>query len=66
MRAYVAVTGILFLLIAISHIVRAFLEKGLVHDLGFIVLTIIVVLLSIWAGSLLRKQPASGPLDEKL
>jgi hypothetical protein len=43
-----------------------FVENGLVHDLGFIVLTIIVVLLAIWAGSLLRKQPASGPLDEKL
>jgi len=65
MRAYVAVTGLLFLLIAISHIVRAFLEKGLVRDLRFIVPTIIVVFLAIWAGSLLRKQPASGRLNEK-
>jgi hypothetical protein len=66
MRTYVGVTGLLFLLIAITHIVRAFLEQGLVHDPGFIVLTIMAVLVAIWAGSLLRKQSPSRPLDEKL
>ena len=66
MKAYVAVTGLLFLLIAVSHIVRAFLEKGLVRDLGFIVLTILVIFLAIWAAVLLRKQPTSGRLNEEL
>ena len=57
MRGYVAVTGVLFVIIAISHIARAFLEKGLVRDRGFLALTVLVVLLAVWAGVLLRKQP---------
>jgi cytochrome c oxidase subunit IV len=57
MRTYVAVTGLLFVIIAISHIVRAFLEKGLVRNLGFLSLTVLVVLLAVWASALLRKQP---------
>jgi len=57
MRTYVAVTGLLFVIIAISHIARVFLEKGLVRDLGFFALTLLVVLLAVWACVLLRKQP---------
>jgi cytochrome c oxidase subunit IV len=58
MRAYVAVTGLLFVLIVISHVVRAFVEKGVVHDVGFILLTLVLVILVCWAGVLLRKNPS--------
>ena len=58
MRAYVAVTGLLFVLIVISHVVRVFVEKGVVHDVGFILLTLVPVILACWAGILLRKKPS--------
>jgi hypothetical protein len=58
MRAYVAVTGVLFVLIVISHVVRFFVEKGVVHDVAFILVTLVPVILAWWAGILLRKNPS--------
>ncbi|MGH7650712.1 MAG: hypothetical protein ACREMS_02615 [Gemmatimonadaceae bacterium] len=57
MRVYVAVTGLLFILVAISHVVRAFAERNLFSDIGFIVLTLLLVVLAAWAAWLLRKNP---------
>jgi cytochrome c oxidase subunit IV len=65
MRAYVAVTGMLFVLVAISHVVRIFAEKDLLRDVGFIVLTILLLVLAGWAGTLLRKNPASTRSKEE-
>ncbi|MGH7604090.1 MAG: hypothetical protein ACRENK_08860 [Gemmatimonadaceae bacterium] len=65
MRAYVAVTGLLFVLVVISHIVRAFAETGLVRDIGFIALTFGLVVLAAWAGLLLRKSPGTVRSNER-
>lgn len=59
MKAYVAITGLLFGLMALAHAVRVFLEGThlLRHPL-FAVLTLVAAALSLWAAWLLLR-PAS-------
>ena len=55
MRAYVMTTGVLFGLITLAHVWRAFEEgRGLATDLSFILLTIAAAALCLWAWRLIR------------
>jgi hypothetical protein len=55
MRAYVAVTGVLFAAITVAHIWRAYEEgAGVVHDVLFLALTAVAAAISVWAFVLLR------------
>ncbi len=55
MKAYLATTGGLFLVVTVAHIVRVFQETHLARDPWFIVMTIAGFVLSLWALRLLRK-----------
>ena len=55
MRAYVMTTGVLFGLIAVAHVWRAFEEEaGLATDPFFVLLTVAAAALSVWAWRLIR------------
>jgi hypothetical protein len=55
MRAYVMTTGVLFGLIAVAHVWRAFEEgAGLATDPFFVLLTVAAAALSVWAWRLIR------------
>jgi hypothetical protein len=59
MRAYVAITGVLFGLLTIAHLVRAYLEGARVAgEPVFIVFTVLSLALCIWAGQLIRGSRA--------
>jgi hypothetical protein len=59
MRAYITVTGLLFLALTIAHVWRFFVERNLTTDPFFIAVTIISTGMSIWAITLLRRRSAS-------
>jgi hypothetical protein len=54
MRAYILTSGAIFGLITIAHLVRMVLERRLVPDPVFILLTLLSAGLTIWAWSVLR------------
>jgi hypothetical protein len=54
MRAYILTSGAIFGLITIAHLVRMILERRLVPDPVFILLTLLSAGLTIWAWSVLR------------
>lgn len=61
MKAYLITTGIIFALITIAHIWRIVAEsRALLHDPGFLALTLAAALLSLWAAMLLRRQRSSS------
>ena len=49
MKAYVAVTGVLFGLLALVHVWRGFVEEHLAADPWFIVTTVLSAALCVWA-----------------
>jgi len=49
MKAYVATTGVLFLLLTVVHILRAFQETGMARDPWYILITVVCFALSLWA-----------------
>jgi hypothetical protein len=49
MRAYLATTGILFVLLTVAHIVRVFQETHLAREPWFWVVTVVPFLLAVWA-----------------
>jgi hypothetical protein len=53
MRAYIAVTGTIFLLIVGAHLWRATVETALARDPVYIALTVTAALLAGWALRLL-------------
>jgi len=55
MRAYIGVTGGLFLVLAGVHVARVFAEPNMARDPFFIVVTILAVGLAGWAASLFRR-----------
>lgn len=55
MKAYIATTGVLFLLLSVTHIVRVVQETHLARDPFFLVATVLGFALSLWALSLLKK-----------
>ena len=58
MKAYLAVTGALFALLAIAHIWRGAVESSLRSDPFFILTTVLSVILCAWALRLLRAMRA--------
>jgi hypothetical protein len=55
MKAYVITTGIIFALITIAHVLRMTLENPrLATDPWFLLLTVLVAALAVWAYYLLR------------
>jgi hypothetical protein len=58
MKAYVSITGVIFVLLVIAHVWRATAESHLVRDPAFITTTIIAAALSLWAARLVwRSRP---------
>jgi hypothetical protein len=55
MRAYIATTGILFVLLTVAHVVRAFQETHLAREPWFWAVTIIPAVLAVWALRLFRR-----------
>jgi hypothetical protein len=60
MKAYVTITGILFGLITLAHVLRM-IEEGprLATDPGFLLLTLVAAALGVWAWRLVRLSPRS-------
>lgn len=61
MKAYIATTGVIFILITALHVLRACYETDLAKDPGYILLTLLTAGLSVWAGCLLlgaKKNPS--------
>jgi hypothetical protein len=58
MRAYLATTGALFLLLTVVHIVRVFQETHLARDPWYWLVTVVSLILAIWALKLYRVRPA--------
>ncbi|MDB4914575.1 MAG: hypothetical protein JWM95_2219 [Gemmatimonadetes bacterium] len=56
MRAYVAVTGLIFGLLVVAHIMRIFAEGRSVVDLFYVIITSAAAALCIWAVVLLRRS----------
>lgn len=54
MKQYIAVTGVLFLLIAAAHALRVMQERHLVRDPWFLLTTLIALFLAGWAFRLIR------------
>lgn len=56
MRPYLLVTGVVFGLIVVLHVWRIFAEsRTLLRDPGFLALTCVAAVLSIWAFALARR-----------
>jgi hypothetical protein len=55
MRAYLATTGILFVLLTVAHVVRVFQETHLARAPWFWVVTVVPAILAVWALRLYRK-----------
>lgn len=58
MRAYVAITGIIFALIVVAHIARIMAEgTGLLSDPTIILTSALALCLAVWSAFLLFKRP---------
>jgi hypothetical protein len=55
-KAYVAITGVLFLLLTAIHIFRAVGERHLARDPWFVLVTVAACGLAVWAFRLLQKS----------
>ncbi|MEO7674835.1 MAG: hypothetical protein ABIU09_12260 [Pyrinomonadaceae bacterium] len=61
MRAYILVTGFVFLLLVISHVARVVAEGGrMISEPIFIATTILSVALFAWAAILFRRTGRTG------
>ena len=59
MRAYVATTGVIFLLLTLAHVVRAFQERNLISEPWFWLVTVLPAVLAAWALRLYRRPATS-------
>jgi hypothetical protein len=55
MKAYLATTGVLFLIVAAVHVMRAVEEPNLARAPWFVLLTVVTGALSVWALRLYQK-----------
>ena len=55
MRAYVIITGVVFALITIAHIVRMVVEPHVLTEPVYLFLTLLSAALAIWAMLVLRR-----------
>jgi hypothetical protein len=61
MRAYLATTGTVFLLLTVAHIVRVFQETHLARQPWFWLVTVIPAILAVWALRLYPKAARAAP-----
>jgi hypothetical protein len=59
MRSYVAITGTVFALLVLAHIVRVMQEVHLAREPFFLVATAIALVFAIWAGRLLWRRTSA-------
>ena len=64
MKSYLATTGVLFVLLAVAHVIRGIQEPHLTRDPWFMLTSVIAIALAIWAFRLYRsttrlKRPPS-------
>jgi hypothetical protein len=59
MKAYLVTTGVIFALITVAHVWRAVVESQVARDPWYVLLTLAVASLAVWAAVLLRRWPAS-------
>jgi hypothetical protein len=55
MKAYIMTTGVVFALIAIAHVVHIAMERTVLREPMFLVLTLLAVAFSVWAFVVLRR-----------
>jgi hypothetical protein len=55
MKVYVIITGVIFALITISHIVRMVVEPHVLTEPVYLFLTLLSAVLAIWAVVVLRR-----------
>ena len=60
MKAYVGVSGGIFALLTLVHIWRMALERTLVGESWFLLITFVSVSLTGWAAVLISRKPATG------
>jgi len=58
MRVYVITTGVIFGLLVAAHLWRMVAEPHLATDPGYLLITLVAGLLSLWAGLVLRRSPS--------
>lgn len=56
MKVYVIITGLIFVLITISHVVRMIVEPHVLTEPVYLFLTLLSTALFIWAVVLLRRS----------
>lgn len=56
MKAYVSITGVIFVLLVVAHVWRATVESHLVRDPAFITTTFVAAALSAWAARLVWRS----------
>lgn len=59
MKTYIATTGLLFLALAVVHLLRILQEPHLARDPWFITTTVISIGMSVWALQLVRRRAPS-------
>lgn len=59
MRTYVMTTGAIFGLLVVAHVWRVVVERSLVTDPFFIIVTLIAAFLALWAWRLVRRSQSS-------
>ena len=57
MRAYVLVTGLLFVALTVTHLLRLKVEPHLVHDPWLVFFTVLAAGMGVWAWRVLRLWP---------
>ena len=58
MKAYVTTTGLLFLALAVAHLLRLTQEQHLARDPWFLTTTVLSIGMSVWALRLARRRVA--------
>ena len=58
MRVYVITTGVIFGLLVAAHLWRMVAEPHLATDPGYLLITLVAGLISLWAGLVLRRSPS--------
>jgi len=55
MKAYLATTGVLFVIVTVAHVLRVVAEPDLARAPWFVLMTVATAALSVWALRLFRK-----------
>jgi hypothetical protein len=56
MKAYIWVSGAFFVIVSVTHSIRAFVEQGAVTSANFVVSSMFAVIMAIWAATLIVRR----------